>query len=328
MPNQPVAVSSILAPEYLMSLLGGQYALGRWTECVYWLRGLNDTYRVLTEKGTYILRVYRREISESDAVYEMALLEQLMEQLAGSATSTAAVVTKADGTRHSIIAAPEGERVAVLFNYVEGAENPLQDEECCYAFGQSAAELHLALDRIQLELPRRALDAEFLIGDSLQRIIGYIGEEHQAADFLRRYADVLRNKVAASVAAALDWGICHGDMHGNNNAVEKDRRFTHFDFEWAAPGWRAYDLAQVRIRKRQSAENKKELWQALLAGYRSVRPFSERDEQAVELFTLVRRFWVMSLDVLFIPSQSGALDYGDDWLNDFLVEFRGAGLVQ
>jgi hypothetical protein len=30
----------------------------------------------------------------------------------------------------------------------------------------------------------------------------------------------------------------------------------------------------------------------------------------------------MSLDVAFIPSDSGVLDYGDDWLNDFVDEFR------
>lgn len=323
-----MAVSSVLAPEYLIGCLSSQYALGRWTACLYWLRGLNDTYRVRTDAGTYILRIYRQEIGEGDAAYELALLCQLEERLAGTGTSAASPVGKADGTRYSIIAAPEGERIAVLFEYVEGVENLLQEEDSCYAFGQSAAQLHLAMDRIKLELPRRDLDAELLIGEPLKRIIRYIGEDNPAAEFLRQYAAALRNRVASAAAAGLDWGLCHGDMHGNNNAVETDLRFTHFDFEWSAPGWRAYDLAQVRNRKRQSGERKEELWQALLAGYRSVRPFSEQDEQAVELFVLVRRFWIMSLDVLFVPTQFGALDFGEDWLNDFLKEFRGAGLVE
>jgi Putative homoserine kinase type II (protein kinase fold) len=184
------------------------------------------------------------------------------------------------------------------------------------------------MDQVQLELPGRELDAEFLIGRPLEQILRYIGTDHEASAFLRNYADALREKVAAVAAVGLDWGICHGDMHGNNNAVETDLRFTHFDFEWSAPGWRAYDLAQVRIRKRQSAEKKEELWRTFLAGYRSVRSFSEADEQAVELFVLVRRFWIMSLDVCFIPSQFGVLDFGEDWLNGYLEEFRGAGLVE
>ncbi|GMK43572.1 hypothetical protein PghCCS26_06990 [Paenibacillus glycanilyticus] len=328
MTNQPMAVSSVLAPDYLMNGLSGQYELGPWAQCVYWLRGLNDTYRVQTEMGTYILRVYRQEIGKKEAAYEMELLGQLEELLAGSEASIARPVRKADGTRYSVIAAPEGERIAVLFEYVEGVENRLQDEESCYAFGQSAAQLHLAMDRVRLELPRRELNTEFLVEESLQRIIRHIGKEHPAAVFLREYADALQDRVASAAADGLDWGICHGDMHGNNNAVETGGRYTHFDFEWSAPGWRAYDLAQVRSRKRQSADNKEQLWQALLAGYRSVRSFSEKDEQAVELFVLVRRFWIMSLDVLFVPTQSGALDYGEDWLNEFLEEFRSAGLVQ
>ncbi|NIK71256.1 MULTISPECIES: phosphotransferase [unclassified Paenibacillus] len=328
MTNQPMAVSSVLAPDYLMSCLGGQYELGLWTQCAYWLRGLNDTYRVQTDKGSYILRIYRQEIGKKEAVYEMELLGQLEELLAGSEASIARPVRKADGTRYSVIAAPEGERIAVLFEYVEGVENRLQDEESCYTFGKSAARLHLAMDQARLELPRWELDTEFLVEESLQRVIRHIGEEHPAETFLREYADALKEKVASAAAAGLDWGICHGDMHGNNNAVEISGRYTHFDFEWSAPGWRAYDLAQVRNRKRQSAEYKEQLWQALLAGYRSVRSFSEKDEQAVELFVLVRRFWIMSLDVLFVPTQSGALDYGEDWLNDFLEEFRSAGLVQ
>ncbi|MDO7906709.1 hypothetical protein Q5741_09770 [Paenibacillus sp. JX-17] len=45
---EPIAVSSILNPHYLQKVLEPLYSLGHWTECVYWLRGLNDTYRIRT----------------------------------------------------------------------------------------------------------------------------------------------------------------------------------------------------------------------------------------------------------------------------------------
>lgn len=63
-------------------------------------------------------------------------------------------------------------------------------------------------------------------------------------------------------------------------------------------------------------------WNAIIKGYRSVRHFSENDVNAVEDFLIVRRLWVMNLDVAFINSYSGSLDYGEDWLNGFIKEFK------
>ena len=44
--NQPMALRSILSPKYLEFALRDQYDMGQWEECLFWLRGLNDTYRV------------------------------------------------------------------------------------------------------------------------------------------------------------------------------------------------------------------------------------------------------------------------------------------
>lgn len=91
-------------------------------------------------------------------------------------------------------------------------------------------------------------------------------------------------------------------------------------------GWRAYDLAQVRGRKRLPEDKKDLLWTALMSGYRTVRNFSEQDESSIELFMKARRFWVMSLDVEFI-NEFGALDFSEDWLEGFIREFRSYNMV-
>lgn len=41
---------------------------------------------------------------------------------------------------------------------------------------------------------------------------------------------------------------------------------------------------------------------------------------------IARRLWVMGLDVEFI-SDSGALDYTEDWLEEFIDEFRSYDIV-
>lgn len=68
------------------------------------------------------------------------------------------------------------------------------------------------------------------------------------------------------------------------------------------------------------------LWNALISGYRSVRAFTEHDESAIELFMIARRFWVMSLNVEFI-NQCGALDFSEDCLEEFIMEFRSRNNV-
>ena len=139
------------------------------------------------------------------------------------------------------------------------------------------------------------------------------------------FTEELKKRITAS-ARSLEWGLCHGDMHGNNNAFQQGGSFTHYDLEWTAKGWRAYDLAQVKARKRQSGEQKHNYgmrsWQVIVR-YET----SPEDEQAIDLFIIARRFWVMGLDVAFIENDMGALDYGDDWLNSFIEEFRETGII-
>lgn len=344
--NHPTALRSVLSPAYLKWALQAHYDIGTWQECRFWLRGLNDTYRVRTSTGTYILRIYRTEVAEADVRYELSVLTALKEGLCSSEhTEVGDFIPTKDQTGYTMLDAAEGKRAAVIFNYIEGTENNLGDEDSCYSFGRSAAELHQAMDGIKVEQEqelasasvtelesvhaRFKLDTKFLIDEPLERILRYIGEGSEEATFLRTFANVLKEKIFTVSSTGLDYGLCHGDMHGNNNVFEKQERFIHYDFEWAAMGWRAYDLAQVKIRKRQSgdSEQKHKLWDALMKGYRSVRSFTDADEQAVDLFIIARRFWVMGLDVAFIDSDMGALDYGEDWLNDFIEEFRDTGIV-
>jgi len=325
--TQPIALRSVLDPNYLKYCLCDQYAVGDWQECKYWLRGLNDTYHVRTSSCDYILRVYRHLVTEVDVAYELSLLLQLQDVLGETNTQVSEPIARKDNNFYTVIHAPEGDRVAVLFRYLNGRENPLHDESSCYTFGRSAAELHIAMDQVNMQSSRTHLDTDFLIRQPLERILSYIGESHESTPFLRAFANALMERISEAASLGLDWGICHGDMHGNNNAFQEGDTFTHYDFEWSAPGWRAYDLAQVRGRKRQRLERKDELWQALMAGYRSMRAFSAQDEAAIDLFLMARRFWVMGLDVAFVPNDTGALDFSEDWLQDFVQEFRDYHLV-
>lgn len=322
--DEALVLRSVINGDYLIRFLSDQYSIGPWIECNYLLRGLNDTYKVRTHQGLYVLRIYRVEVREDYIDYELSIINKLSEVLLNKTTQVALPIRKLDNSFCSEIKAPEGNRYAVLFQFAEGEEYTLNDEDSCFLFGQSAAELHLAMDRITVELPKHDLDINFLIRQSVERIINYIGKDHTQTDFLLEFANKLCEIIERRIELGLDWGICHGDMHGNNNVQFNEGIFTHIDFEWSCKGWRSYDLAQVLISRRRhhQIDQANTLWNAIIKGYRTVRPFSENDEKAVEDFIIVRRLWVMNLDVAFIHSYSGSLDYGEDWLNGFIKEFK------
>lgn len=324
MSDQSFVLRSVINGDYLSQLLSPHYSLGPWTECSYLLRGLNDTYKVQTRQGLYVLRIYRVEVQEEQIQYELSIIQQLSTMLINDSTQVAIPIRTNDNRLYSIVHAPEGKRFAVLFRYAEGEENRLDDVDSCYLFGQSAAKLHLAMDQLKIERSKHELNIDFLIKQSVERIINYIGKHHSHAEFLLEFTNKLCAIIERRIELGLDWGICHGDLHGNNNVQFNKGTLTHIDFEWASKGWRSYDLAQVLISRRRhhQFEHANTLWNAIIRGYRSVRHFSENDESAVEDFLIVRRLWVMNLDVTFMNSCSGSLDYGEDWLNEFIKEYK------
>lgn len=322
--NKPFVLRSVLHGNYLRDLLSDHYNMGDWLECKYLLRGLNDTYKVTTSTGSYILRLYRAEVSEQRVEQEMYLIESLSTLLTKGITKAAEAVVNQNHEWYCSVHAPEGTRYAVLFRNADGVEPALHDEASCYLFGISAAELHDAMDRIASSPVTRRLDLDFLIQQPIRSIIRYIGVEHPQTLFLTTFADRLMYQVKSRLEQGLDWGMIHGDMHGNNNVQYNGEHFSHIDFEWSGLGWRAYDLAQVWLsrRKHHSTDQAELLWNEILKGYRSIRPLSANDEHAISDFAMVRRLWVMSLDAAFIDSDSGSLDFGEDWIHAFVQEFQ------
>ncbi|MGH2409330.1 MAG: phosphotransferase, partial [Chloroflexota bacterium] len=81
--------------------------------------------------------------------------------------------------------------------------------------------------------------------------------------YVRGLAGSLRERVRKLPASALDWGICHGDLHLANAHVDEEGTMTVFDFDLCGYGWRAMDLAVqrtvMRLHKRDES-----LWDAYL----------------------------------------------------------------
>ena len=130
--------------------------------------GLHDNYLIESNNGTYILRIYRNDWRSSEEVYfEMELLSYLNEKQA----PVAAPVLTSRGEPTFSIDSPEGNRLAVLFNYADGyaPEDDLKAEQC-RILGRAVATVHELSGAFSTKQQRPELDARHLIDESIETI--------------------------------------------------------------------------------------------------------------------------------------------------------------
>ena len=88
---------------------------------------------------------------------------------------------------------------------------------------------------------------------------------------------------------------------------------TLFDFDSGGPGWRAMDLAIFRV------SNDDATWNAFLGGYRDVRAIDDLDIEAVPLFAVMCRAYLIGF--------AGFRDLLNFAFLELLIRFMIQGLV-
>ncbi|CAM4319739.1 phosphotransferase enzyme family protein [Paenibacillus tarimensis] len=286
---------STFGTQAIQEFIQSNYKIGTVTRCHYLLRGMNDTYLIETGQEPYIFRVYRSGWrSEYDTVaFEIELLNHLHK----TGIHVSLPVEAANKDYIHELEAPEGPRFGVLFTWAKGAAVDMETEEMCRRFGREAADLHNRTTDFHPCNRRPELDVNYLIQEPLKLIRKHMQDRPSDLSRMERIASTLRNSVEEF--SGLDWGICHGDLHGSNAHIDQDE-VTYFDFDLCGYGWRAYELAVFRFTLELQYDGNEQVerrWQAFLDGYRSLRTLNACDVAAVPAFVGIRRLWLMSLSL-------------------------------
>ena len=114
----------------------------------------------------------------------------------------------------------------------------------------------------------------------------YFPHQPSAINKIERIAQAVKATVKAVPDELLDYGICHGDLHGGNLHIHEDS-VTLFDFEECAFGYRAYDLGTFKWNL-GSNKHSKEKWSAFIDGYSSIRPITESAHSVIDTFVIIR----------------------------------------
>jgi Ser/Thr protein kinase RdoA (MazF antagonist) len=303
---------SILSTAALMSEVLLDYDIAAPVECKFLAYGLNDTYLVRTVDERYILRVYRsRWRSLADIDYELEALTHLDRK----GVPVAAPIARKDGAFLRQLNAPEGVRLVALFGYANGRELS-QDQEQNYLYGRAAAAIHVAADSFVSRHARFQLDLPHLLDQPLAAIQPFLAHRPDDWAYLQSLANRVRDRIASLPIEQLEWGFCHGDLHGGNAHIDERKTITFFDFDAGGSGWRAYDIAAFR---QGPWGRQDEAWEAFLKGYTERRKLSELDLAAVPWFVALRHIWLMGLHT------GNSQDWGCGWMNDAYFDGGGAG---
>ncbi len=280
--------SSILSSNALLSEVNERYGI-KALQCRLWSSGLNDVYLILEEACKYYLRVsHKIRFSKKDYEEELKVILQLK----ANAINTCIPVRQQDNTYMWEITAPEGIRVAILFEEVKN-DNTVST----YNMGKLAASIHTISDIMNFQISRQPISLQQLIIQPLKSINETNAFNDADMKFLEESSKQMWNDLTGIIPKeAPYYGFCHGDIHSGNVYFENSVPQI-FDFDCMGDGYRVYDLcvylwdeASVKEDFMNSGE-----WKDYLKGYKEVRKLSEPEILSIPAFAALRQLWFIGL---------------------------------
>lgn len=302
---------STLSTIELLDKLIPSYRIENVKDCIYWERGFNDTYKIVTEEQNYILRVYRfgwRTLEEIE--FEVEALLYLKDKNADISYP----IMRRDGGYITPINAAEGVRYALVTMYAKGEPFAYDDLDDAYLYGVNVAKIHSCSEGFLSKRFRPELDSNLLIKAPLKLINQFLDHRPEDLKFINYFSSILAAYLDEACMDSLDYGFCHGDFHGWN-AHKSLHRVEFFDFDFCGFGLRAYDLAVFRWSARLGGKEE-ERWNEFVRGYKSLREISEADLNLTTVFIGIRDIWLIAKHI------EGSNVLGSNWLNSRYFDKR------
>jgi Ser/Thr protein kinase RdoA (MazF antagonist) len=275
-----VAESSVAI---IAAVVARDYDVAGPVECRWVGHGFNDHYRLTTGDAEFHLRVYldaKYWISgDSDFDFELVVLDRL----SGEGHPVARPVRRRDGQLLTVADLGDGPRRLALFHVAPGDEATSPTAAQCELLGRAIAGVHRATDTFGASGPRYTLDQRYLLQQPLDQLRGAAPGSDDVEQVIALTAE-LDAKLRQLPRNPPDFGLIHGDLHLGNIYLAANGELTILDFDHSGFGWRAYDLAPLRM----SLDDTR--WAAVLAGYQSCSPLPAGIDD-VRAFTQLRILW-------------------------------------
>ncbi len=317
---------SILSENTLAQWAQSSYSLSSPVRCQYLRGSMSDVYRVDTPDAAYILKIY---LYNRHAMRAIVAEVNFLNDLIDHDIPVAAPMANNDRTYVHEIAAPEGQRYAVLFDAIEGEPPQEVNLEHSRNFGQLAGRIHNFSDKSIRKYDRWQLDEKYLVENPLTHIQPYLENRREDWEYMRNLGDELAAELQGLVSKTNpEYGLCHGDLHTGNARFDKNGRLTLFDFDSFGYGWRAIDIGVYHVSydwldlSEKTRQVKDQFWGAFVEGYNTERPLSSNELAAAQLCLPIRHLELMGLTIGYWSPQIGTGWINDDYWDQHLNWFR------
>lgn len=308
------AQHTVVRPDDLLNVIKRHYPTIGARDCTILALNCNDNFFIQGKRRDYVFRLNRKDWwPASDFDEELRFLEFLKRR------KVSAVVPKRDkqNQRYITVNTAEGTRYGALFGYLPGRHmtfSPGPRNINMVRLGELAARLHDTADQLRPPAQRWNMSFDCLVTETLEALALRFAQRDKDLTYLQRLADHLQGLLDDTPQGALDFGLCHGDLHTGNVWLSPEGRLTLIDFDWSGYCWRIYDLATLWWTLR--SDKARPQWRAVLRGYTSVRKLSRQEKTLFPAFVMIREFELLGFHLMM------RRHIGNAWLDDHYYDFH------
>lgn len=312
---------SQFSPSALLEELYEHYDLPTDATCILFKSGLNDIYKITAQNSTYFLRI------SLFSVYDTMQIEEeigFILHLLSCGLSVVEPIQCKDTSYVWELNAPEGIRQAVLFRGIE--QSPTGDADSMMMnLGKLLAQIHVSSPSFKIHSARPLINDKMLVETPTLLLSPFLRHRPDDLNFLNKSAMPLWQSVDSLLSKHKDVaGFCHGDVQPNNYFFCGEHPIL-FDFDCMGWGYFAYDLG-VLLANLTLMDNdiyQKSIWNAMIEGYRGVRPLNDDEKKATYIFAALHMLRVLSYQAKLREQNQGAFYLmTDHHLNMFFGAYR------
>ena len=300
---------SIVKPNSLLKIIQRHYPSIGATDSELLALGCNDNFRVMGKRRDYAFRLYRYNWwPEQDVDEELRFLEAMRRKQ----LNVVKPVRTARQQRYIKVNTAEGIRYGALFEFIPGrplGHNFGKRNVNMLKLGEMVGRVHTIADELKQPIQRWSMDFENIVEPFLRDAPMVLGHRQKDLIYLNKLASQLQEVIETQPDNALNYGLCHGDLHVWNVMLQPDNEVAIFDFDWCGNSWRGYELATIRWSLPRDAKGEAP-WKAFLRGYDMERKLSRQEKKLLPWFVVLRHFEFLNFQL------SMRKHIGTAWLND------------